>query len=783
MRPSITTKMTLLVSLLVIFASIAVGLPFYLSGKDILTNETFKDLSRYSDLLAEHINRDISALEEDIHFLQRTPPIQGIIRAHQAGGIDPVTRLNDKQWHRSLEIIFTEFLRAKSSYVQLMYIDIENGGEEIVRVDRINNEISLASPGNTGLPDYIQRTTDLKADQLYFSKIELNRDQGQITKPYLPVLHVATPVYNSSGAVFGIIVITQSIQPLLRAIHQNNAAEGRTYYATNSDGDYIDHPEPAITYGFDKGERYLIQYEHPRLTEFFNPGNKQSKITIIDDAMPVPEVINLKKVYYDTLNPDTYIAVGSEYSYEHVTNTVNSAMNRTILFSLPLLLIAILATFIFTRLLTRPILKITDAITGFSTNNGSTTDLPLNRKDEIGFLARSIETMMLTVKQRTDELENNRATLDAIFNSVNEAVITIDNQGLIETVNTAGQKLFGYSEQELTGNNISSLMPEPYRSDHDNYIQKYLTTNIPAIIGTGREIIAQNRDGAIFPIELSISEHTLSGHKHFTGVIRDITQRVDDQKKIIAAMIAAEQANTAKSEFLSVMNHELRTPLNGVLGMLSLLNDAPADDEQAMFIKTAIESANLLLALLNDVIEYTQMDNDLNASEPMEFNLKQLLSGCIELYTPKAHARGLTLSIGDDPAYPLHNFVGDAPRLKKALHCLIDNAIKYTPQGRISLRYAYTRQEDESYLIRIEVHDTGIGIADDSLTKIFDPFIQADSSSTRAYGGTGLGLSIAKRLIDSMNGEIGVTSALNTGSCFWFTLTLQTPPQPNTTDS
>ena len=256
-----------------------------------------------------------------------------------------------------------------------------------------------------------------------------------------------------------------------------------------------------------------------------------------------------------------------------------------------------------------------------------------------------------------------------------------------------------------------------------------------------------------------------------------------DQKKIIAAMVAAEQANTAKSEFLSVMNHELRTPLNGVLGMLSLLTENPADDEQAMFIKTANESGNLLLSLLNDLIEYTQMDNDLNTSELMEFNLKQLLSGCIELYTTKAHARGISLSLEDDPACPLHNFEGDAPRLKKALHCLIDNAIKYTPQGRILLRYACTRQTDESYLIRIEVHDTGIGIADDLLTKIFDPFIQADSSSTRAFGGTGLGLSIAKRLIESMNGEIGVTSALNTGSCFWFTLTLQTPPQSDTPDS
>jgi len=773
---SITKKITLLVSVLVIASSIAVGLPFYLASRDVLINEKFEALTRYSTSAINHIEATLADSQEVIAFLKNTPPVQGIIRAQQAGGLDPLGRSDKEQWRKRLEVIFTELMRSKLSYVQLRYIGIENDGMEIVRVDRKGSEVMIIPPSalqKKGSKKYFQETIALQEGELYLSDVELNRDYGKLTLPYLPVLRLATPIYDAQGDIFGIIIANLSIQPILRYIRNNESkmGTGHNYYATNSDGDYIDHPEELMTYGFEKGVRYRLQDEHASLKDFYAPNNQQEEITLVDKSLFVPEVINLKKLYFDPRNNERYIVIGSEYTYEAILDSAAKAVNKTILVALPILLLFILATFIFSNLLARPLRKITAAVDGFASGRHSDiNDLPLTRSDEIGFLAKSFSSMMAGVEERERALKNGQIRLDAIFNSVNESVITIDSHGIIEMANGACRKLFGYTEKELIGNNVSCLMPDAYKSEHDGYINKYITTGEAGVLGVGRELAAQKKDGTIFPIDLSISEFHLEGARYFSGVIRDISQRKDAEQKLLEALASAEQANMAKTEFLSVMNHELRTPLNGVLGMLSLLNDSTVDDEQRVFINTAIDSAQLLLSQLNDIIEYTNLESMFRESDDVVIDLEQVFEGLLELYADKARTRGITLSVEGFAGDTQPQMTGDIKSLTKVLRYLIDNAIKYTEHGNVVLSARYTKNIDNTCLVTVEVKDSGIGISSEIQNMIFEPFYQGDSSSTRAYGGTGLGLSVAKRIVEYMNGNIGVESTPGQGSRFWFTI-------------
>ncbi len=235
------------------------------------------------------------------------------------------------------------------------------------------------------------------------------------------------------------------------------------------------------------------------------------------------------------------------------------------------------------------------------------------------------------------------------------------------------------------------------------------------------------------------------------------------------ALQKAEAGTRAKGDFLATMSHEIRTPLNGIIGTADLLRLSALDEEQREFVEIIHTSGNTLLVLINDILDFSKIEAGKLELELRPFNLRKELDSLLNLYRPLAQKRGLVLVCVTEPDIP-ENIVADSTRLRQILGNLISNSIKFTHEGKVTLHTTLKQMDDESLDLHFDVVDTGIGMSAEALTRLFQPFSQADSSTTRKYGGTGLGLAICTRLVEAMGGKMFVHSQPGSGTSFGFNI-------------
>jgi PAS domain S-box-containing protein len=407
--------------------------------------------------------------------------------------------------------------------------------------------------------------------------------------------------------------------------------------------------------------------------------------------------------------------------------------------------------------------------------------------DEITDLARGFNRMAEEVSAREQMLELQHRKLHAILEAAPVGIGTAVGRTITEA-NTHLCEMLGYSREVLVGMRTHDL----YESEQEYIRGGELYPRVAEQGFSGLETRWRRHDGVLIdilvsagalrkgdPIQglvfavLDISEAKrdrteLERHRlHLEELVEERTRQLDAAKEM------AERANRAKSVFLANMSHEIRTPMNAIIGLTHLLQRDNQDPEQLRRLGKVGEAAQHLLSLINDILDISKIEAGRMTLETADFELDHVLENVCALVTEKAHARGLELIVDIDPALIRDTLMrGDPTRLTQVVLNYVSNAVKFTETGSITVRARRVEEGENDLLIRIEVEDTGIGIAPEDLSRLFTAFEQADASTTRKYGGTGLGLAINRRLAAMMGGDAGATSRLGVGSCFWFTARL-----------
>ncbi len=381
------------------------------------------------------------------------------------------------------------------------------------------------------------------------------------------------------------------------------------------------------------------------------------------------------------------------------------------------------------------------------------------------------------VAARTEELRNSEQVIRTILATVSNGILTIDKSGIMRSVNPATVKIFGYLSEEMLGQNVKMLMPEPYHSGHDGYLHKYITTGSRRVIGAGREVKGQRKDGTIFPLQLEVNEMHFGGKRLFVGVVADITDRKQAEASLFEAKQEAEDSNRAKSAFLANMSHEIRTPMNAIIGMADLLLDTELTLEQERYIKTFQRAGENLLVIINDILDVSKVEAGKMVLENTAFDLENVMEETVAALSFRAHERHLELACRIAPQTE-RSLIGDPVRLRQIMTNLTGNAIKFTETGEVVVAVRELNRIDGEVELEFCVSDTGVGIPLAKQKTIFESFSQTDISITRKYGGTGLGLTISRYLVKMMQGQIWVESEVNAGSKFFFTVRLYISDKP-----
>jgi PAS domain S-box-containing protein len=379
---------------------------------------------------------------------------------------------------------------------------------------------------------------------------------------------------------------------------------------------------------------------------------------------------------------------------------------------------------------------------------------------------KQIEAEQTLLAQR---LRDHQFYTRSLFESNIDALMTTDAAGIITDVNKQMEALTGGTRDELIGAPFKNFFTDPDRAEAG--IKLALSKRKV----TDYELTARDRDGNETVVSYNATTFYDRDRK-LQGVFaaaREITERKQYERSLREATDKAEQANSAKSEFLANMSHEIRTPLNAIIGLGYLLEHTTLSDDQRQLLAKIQFGGRALLGLINNVLDLSKIEAGEMSLEEEPFDLPELVRDLGQMLAPQAVAKGVELIV--QAASTLPRMVnGDVSRLRQILTNLLGNSIKFTEFGHVELKVFCVEEGSDRIRLRCTVEDTGIGIEPAALERLFTPFTQADASTTRRFGGTGLGLSIARRFVELMGGEIGVTSTVAVGSLFWIEIPLRT---------
>ncbi len=395
--------------------------------------------------------------------------------------------------------------------------------------------------------------------------------------------------------------------------------------------------------------------------------------------------------------------------------------------------------------------------------------------DYNGNIAGSVGIHLDITKRKKVEQDilDSQQKLKLILDTSLDAIVMIDQESCVTDWNHNAEKIFGYDKSEVLGKKLGKLIiPHRMRAQHEKGMSHFMKTGEGPVLEKRIELPALRKTGEEFPVEISISPIKIADGYYFSAFIRDITVRKANENALIDAKQTADHARQAERQFLAHMSHEIRTPMNAVIGMTHLLMKSGLTSTQKDYVQALKFSGDSLMNIISDILDLSKIEAGELTLDNRPFSIHKLIYNLQRTYQYKVQEKNVSVTIFIDESI-LNQVIGDETRLNQILSNLLGNASKFTDEGYIGVSVFLKEKINDTYWVRFEIHDTGIGIAKENIDRIFKSFKQAGASIHNQFGGTGLGLSIVRQLVELHHGEIDVESTIGKGSIFKITIPLK----------
>ncbi|WP_151172559.1 ATP-binding protein [Pseudoalteromonas ruthenica] len=693
------------------------------------------DLKETAERLKEVVTKSVANYKADLRFLHSTPPISGLPRAHFNNGIDAYDGTTYTQWKERLETIFIGFMENNLAVEQLRIIAINAEGNELVRVQRRGAAVEAVpdySLQNKAGEGYFLPSSQLGLNQIYMSPLSLNREFGDISFPYKPMLRFAIPIYSEQGKRFAFLIMNVNANQLISQL-VDTTFDYSHLVITSSEGDVIYHPIEQYQFTRDLAPDITWSSLYSRPIEYENTYfaeqrfSEQQGVYIYSEKVQTRPNNKYGFVNFNVLTPETYI---------------NGIINEKRLLTYSFLTVVVLLS---------SVLIVT-------------------------FHRSAIRSQLLADARRESS---------AIVEGSIDAIVGIDLKGQITSINHAAEQLLVVTSQAGIGKYyeqlslLQKLPVEKYITDlqtSETQIKDqcevaideralYLAVSVSPVVSESQDLIG------IALIIRDISKEKAAELK-VKRLNSELEAKVRQRTQALAqAKDEALKNSDIKSAFVSNISHELRTPLNGVIGTLNILKREPLSEKARQLTDMMELSASNLRLLINDILDLSKIEAgklDLNAKP---FNPASLLESLVGSCAVRAYDKGLEVFI-DTQQLCCTQVAADPLRFTQIVNNLISNAIKFTEQGYIRIIASGDVVDGQSYRLQVSVEDSGMGINEQAQLRLFKAFSQADGNIAAHYGGTGLGLSICKQLCQLMAGDISVSSQEGEGSTFSFYISM-----------
>lgn len=697
-------------------------------------NVASKLLIGHAQYSKELIDNHEQNYKEGLIFIKSIPVISALTDSNnEAGGLP----FQLDAWEGVLADIFKAYMQSQPEMYQIRLISGQGDGKELVRVERKGGEIFITPESelqNKGDSAYFANTIKLNNGEIHTSSIEPNIEDGEMELPIRLTRRYSTPLFNSDGSIFAIIVINVEVSPLLNEIRRLSSKD-------------------EIIYIINDQQKFLLAADQSVINDSFSEKNYQWT-----------DVFQRSSNIFGTLNHDISSWEGDNGQFVSAEARVSPNQGEVIgqLKINATKLTGIIYKDAMILLLKQMLILLAFSILGLL----------------LFYYSWANNTRMLIANRAQKELATQKQK-DTMFESLTElspeAMVIIDTSGVIVLINSQAEKLFGYRREQLVGQKINMLVPISVAHKHDSYVDGYVKNPRTRAMGATKDLFSRHADGSEFPVEVSLSPIQLDDKMLIASSIRNISERKTTENTLKKAIDKAKSASQAKTAFLANMSHEIRTPLNAVIGLTHLLQGNELTSEQLNLVNNIQLAGRSLLGIVNDILDLSKIEANEMTVVQAPCNLQQLLDEIYNVFLNQAEQKQISLNLEIDPHLAIL-VKTDKNLLKQILTNLLSNAIKFTSEGSVTLKVSCDISDglsSSTQLVRFSIEDTGIGISPGQQMKIFQPFNQADEGINRRFDGTGLGLSIVNDLSELLGGEIGVSSELGKGSCFWLDLPLK----------